>query len=282
MSDTDKIASKANGEVTQESLDDLFKVAEAEAELSPQPLASQRDADSATSVEGAVVSGDSTAGVPASVSNPDATYSHKSRPKPCIHTFETDNKVCPICLWPFCKDCASGLDEDYCHLCLDEPGAELRSSPLIDQDGQQHEGRLLTPGPTFNTLAKRISEMSISELEAHISHYKGLIKQAETSLDFRRVSLGMGQVELAQRQDQQRRRLRGVKIALPGAKSPSKPKAKAPAANLGQMLAMLEALKALQAKKAAQGASVNGKPADSKPATVGSNPAAPATPEVKK
>jgi len=243
-------SSKSNGEVSQESLDDLFKVAEAENETalaSSGPLtASQGGAESATTSEGAVVSGDPTAGAPTT----DSSYQHKSRPKPCIHTFADENKVCPICLWPFCSTCASTLDSDYCHLCLDEPGAELRSSPLVDVDGQTHEGRLLTPGPTFNTLAKRISEMSISELESHISHYKGLIKQAETSLDFRRVSLGMGQVELAQRQDQQRRKLRGVKISLPkkpGEAKTSKPKAQA--ANLGQMLQMLQALKDLQAKK---------------------------------
>lgn len=177
------------------------------------------------------------------------------RPKPCTGHSGRSLKTCPTCKWPFCEECASALDPDCCHLCLDEPGADLVATPLTraDGDGVIHHGKLLTPGPTFGTMCERISKMSDYELEAHIHHYKELIKQAERSLDFRRVVLGTGQLESSQRDDAKRRALRGIKMpkaATAATAAGTKPATTGQrAANAAQMLKMLEALQQLQKQK---------------------------------
>jgi hypothetical protein len=136
-----------------------------------------------------------------------------SVPAECKHCRAATHRVCPTCHGPFCEQCASILDPIYCKLCLDEPGAQLTFSPLKDSDGETHQGRdIRVSGPSFGTLCKRISDMSAYELEAHIDYYKDLVRQAEKSLDFRRVVLGASQIELAQRKDGERRRLRGIKV----------------------------------------------------------------------
>jgi hypothetical protein len=230
-----------------ESLDELF--AKAEKEARPD-MGTEKNTDAshngtdvettATQCSGEVVSG---------------PLQKSDKPKPCIHTdADRANKTCPICYWPFCCDCASVLDSQYCHLCMPVLESELVSSPLVDVDGIQHEGRKITLGPTFGTFAKRVSDMNISELEQHVEQYKHLIKQAETALDTRRVQLGMLHMELAQQKDQQRRRLRGVKVArsrtigVPA--DGSRPVRKAP--DLKKFIKMVEALKALQDLKKKQ------------------------------
>jgi hypothetical protein len=134
-------------------------------------------------------------------------------PSECKHCRTSTQRVCPTCHGPFCEQCASILDPIYCKICLNEPGAQLTFSPLKDSDGETHQGRdIRVSGPSFGTLCKRISDMSSYELEAHIDYYKDLVRQAEKSLDFRRVVLGASQIELAQRKDGERRRLRGIKV----------------------------------------------------------------------
>jgi hypothetical protein len=144
------------------------------------------------------------------------------QPKPCIHTDTLLNAVCPLCKWPFCVECASLLDPTYCHLCLNESDAELKELPLIDSNGEQHDGRRLVPADDsiytplrFMTLTHSISEMSDHELEDYIQHYKDLVHQAEKALDFRRIVLSTSQLESSQRQDIKRRKLRSDKSRYP-------------------------------------------------------------------
>jgi hypothetical protein len=194
--------------------------------------------------------------------------------RPCSHVDgkynsggDNDVHKCPTCLWDFCPECASILDPRYCRLCLREPDAELRIEPLIDADGHVVEGRHLTPLPTatffqprFGTLAKTISEMTDGELESYVKQYTELVRQAEKALDFRRVVLGSSQMELTQRGDIRRRKLRQDKTKYPVKtvtidKTTGKQVTKtAGAAALGNMLQMLEALQKLKANKAASAA----------------------------
>ena len=170
----------------------------------------------------------------------------------CAKCGGATHHTCPTCHGPVCALCASPLDPNYCRLCLDEPGAELTASPLKsrDDDGVVHQGRLLTPGPTFGTMCKRIADMSDYELDAHVGHYKDLIHQAEISLDFRRVVLGAGQLEQAQRGDAKRRALRGIKMptqtkaakAVAGGTPKSARAAKPPLLDMMKALEMLQAL----------------------------------------
>lgn len=185
----------------------------------------------------------------------------------CSHpdTIPPQRGNCSICHKVICHLCASPMDPVACRDCLSEESVTMKESPLVDQDGVTHEGRLLTPGPTFNTLARSIADMTTIELEDHIKRYKSLIKQAETALDFRRVSLGMAQVEMGQRQDQQRRRLRGIKVPRARTVSvsdPSKPAPK-PAPNLMQMAKAIEQimqLRKIKQQQAATAASATAQP----------------------
>lgn len=227
------------------SLDDLFKVAEAEGAVTPAAQAAQASVrGDAAAPNSRVVAG---AGATTGSGEP-VPVSPKIKQIPCDHVDNTMRRLCPICKELFCPDCSATIDPSCCRLCLKETDAELHGGPLVDQDGVTHEGRLLTPGPVFGTLAKRVSEMTEYELEQHVERYKGLIKQAETALDFRRVTLAMGQMEQAQRADQQRRRLRGVKV--PRARTigvpadPSKPKKAAP--DLTRMVQMIQAIQKLR------------------------------------
>jgi len=180
-----------------------------------------------------------------------------SIPAECKSCGKLTRSVCSTCHGAFCDAHASPLDSTFCDVCLSVPDAELKVMPLKDADGETHEGRDLIPGPAYATFATRISKMSQYELEAYIHKYKDLIKQAETLLDFRRVAKGMLEVEKRQREDIQRRRLRGVKVPRPQVASASatasasapaaKPKAKA-SFDAATLMKMLEALKNKQKK----------------------------------
>lgn len=127
----------------------------------------------------------------------------------CSKCHGTTRVICPTCKGPFCELHTAILDGRYCSSCLSEPMAEIKILPLVSSDGVSHDGRELKPtGPAFGTLSKRIFDMSDSELEAHIQYYQELVRQAEKSLDFRRVVLGASQIESAQRKDAQLRHLR--------------------------------------------------------------------------
>jgi len=181
--------------------------------------------------------------------------------KPCDHSTESKVFKCPTCLWAFCPDCASTLDPKYCRLCLSEPDVHFVEKPLKDEDGVVHEGRELTPDPNarffqprFGTLCKTISEMREAELEEYINYYRNLVKQAETALDFRRVVLGSAQLELSQRQDATRRRLRADKTKYP-VKTLTVNKdgaGKKKTAGVADMIKMLEMLKQLQKNREAK------------------------------
>jgi hypothetical protein len=177
-------------------------------------------------------------------------------PKPCEHPYDAEtHRKCPTCLWMFCFECASLLDPRYCKLCLSEPAAELKIEPLVDTEGHVvTNGRHLTPLPSatffqprFGTLAKTISEMSDVELEEYVKQYTELVRQAERALDFRRVVLGSSQMELTQREDIKRRKLRADKTKYP-VKTTAVGKPVTQSVKL-DMLRMLEALQKLKIKK---------------------------------
>lgn len=252
-----------NNKAEGKTLDELFELAERQT----------RAVDNHESPVSAITADNGESNMAMGVDGPGplpATISQsKNKPKPCEHPSvdPTLLKTCPLCHWPFCPNCQSLIDTQYCHLCLSVATAELVSSPLVDQDGVTHEGRLLTPGPIFGTFAKGVSEMSLHELEQHIEKFKHLIKQAEVGLDFYRVGQATMQMEFEQRKEQQRRRLRGVKLPRAvrsvsvtdpaSAARSGKPAAKVPM-DLSKMVKMIEALKQLQQLKKQQAQSAAG------------------------
>jgi hypothetical protein len=112
-----------------------------------------------------------------------------------------------------CPDGVSPVDPKLCKECLRPQDAELTKSPLVDDDGVTHEGAVMVPGPYFNkTYAARIVEMADDVLANHIDSIKTKVHEAEAMLDRRRVELSMAQVEQEDRANEQRRKLRSVKV----------------------------------------------------------------------
>ena len=184
-------------------------------------------------------------------------------PIKCSHAFDDpllQVTECKSCHSLNCADCLSILDPIYCKHCLSEKDAELHeSTPPPDDDGVIPAGRVLTPDPNarfyqprFGTLAENISGMNTAELEAHIKRYQDLLRQAEKTLDIRRIVLGTSQIEQEQRKAIERRKLRAdktryaVKTLTVDKKTGEQKKQGVSVEKLTEMFRMLEALSTLK------------------------------------
>lgn len=126
-------------------------------------------------------------------------------------------EICATCHEPFCKVHASELDPAYCSDCLNESKANFVREPLKDDEGVVHEGTHIIPqGPAFKTLAQRVVEMTDEQLRAHIEYWKNRAKWLENALEYARISLASSELELAEREESLRRKLRGVKVKASG------------------------------------------------------------------
>ena len=133
--------------------------------------------------------------------------------------------VCELCHSPICSNHISPYDSGCCAGCIKPESIAVKESPLIDDDGVIHKGRVIQPvGITYKTLAKRLIEMTEDELIAHIHHVREQIKEAESVLDYRRIDLSSSTTELEERQIAKRKNLRiknvemissgGIKIGI--------------------------------------------------------------------
>jgi len=180
----------------------------------------------------------------------------------CSHemTFPSERAHCRTCGRLICPLCWSVLDPGFCKDCLSDKDTALVQEPLIDADGVQHEGRVLHPDPQarfyqprFGTLAKTISDMTDGELETYIGRYKDLVHQAEKALDFRRIVIGSAQLEQAQRNDANRRKLRQDKTKYPvKTLTVDSNGTKKKTASTADLLKMMEMLKQLQKNRDAK------------------------------
>lgn len=139
---------------------------------------------------------------------------------PCYLCEIESTAVCRVCNRPFCILHQSDLDESVCANCPISTEAEASIAeqvlPLTSEgpDGKlvTHKGRDIYPvGAEYTTSAKAIGEMSNEELKEHVVKYRALLKQAELLTDFRRVQLSMASMEVMQREEIERRRLRGIR-----------------------------------------------------------------------
>lgn len=113
---------------------------------------------------------------------------------------------CAGCGILMCPNCWSGIDHEFCQNCATEESTRLIIEPLRGSDGVEHAGRLIRPDPearyfqpSFRTSAKRISEMSALELDAHIEEYTKDVKEAEHNLLVRQIRLGTAKQEKEER-----------------------------------------------------------------------------------
>ena len=124
---------------------------------------------------------------------------------------------CIKCNQDFCPDHLSMLDSEYCNNCLPLESAETVEEPLVDEEGVTHKGRhIIVTGEIYQTQARAISDRTDEELEIWITHYQELVKDAEKTLEYRRIMKGILLIEKADRQGTASRIL--ARIRIPAAK----------------------------------------------------------------
>lgn len=127
--------------------------------------------------------------------------------------------LCPTCHEPFCEVHASEADNQYCTSCLTPERAAVLREPLIDAEGFKHNGEKITPvGPAFKTTTQRIFEMNDDQLAVHVDYMKQRVKDLAASLEYCRIDLSIAELELGERNEKLRKRLRGVKVTPTGTK----------------------------------------------------------------
>lgn len=109
---------------------------------------------------------------------------------------------CAKCGQFFCLDHASEIDpNNYCIICLTSEDAGFEERPLVDTEGHAHKGREITHlNEVYKTTNKLITELSDAELEAFITQYTLLVREAERMTDYRRITLGSAQHEKYERE----------------------------------------------------------------------------------
>lgn len=119
----------------------------------------------------------------------------------CIHCDSAAISTCSKCGFNFCSEHLSILDNEFCKSCLTVESAETRDEPLVDEEGITHKGRhIIVTGEIYQTQARAISDRTDEELEIWISHYQELVRDAEKTLEYRRIMKGILLIEQADRQ----------------------------------------------------------------------------------
>jgi hypothetical protein len=67
-------------------------------------------------------------------------------------------------------------------------------------------------GSVYKTLPRAIADMADNELEEYLKLMKNEVKNAETTLQYRRIAVSIGEVESDHRKVLESRRLRGLKL----------------------------------------------------------------------
>lgn len=143
-------------------------------------------------------------------------------PAPCSKCHADATEVCQMCHGPMCVDHISSIDPLYCNACISsEPTCiGISESPLTDEENVTHEGRLIHPtGEAYKTIPSAIAEMSDAELSIYIDNMKAMVKQAESTTEYRRIALGTATLEQDGRAQAARRRLRGIKVVSAGSRT---------------------------------------------------------------
>jgi hypothetical protein len=116
---------------------------------------------------------------------------------------------CATCQSLTCDSCLNDADPVNCKQCSQDPILEVKIEPLTEQvfdslDNKvktvTHKGRYFTPvGTAMMTTCGKISTLSDFALDEKLAQYAGFVKEAEESLDKRRIMLAMVKSEKADR-----------------------------------------------------------------------------------
>lgn len=125
-----------------------------------------------------------------------------------VENSEVD-KPCKQCKHFYCKNHTSKVDPDYCDSCLRPGAVATQDHPLIDEDGQKHEGRrIVLSGEFWMSMQVDVIKMSEEELKQHIAALKAAVREIEVIRDYRKIALGHAENELEQKTIGKYRRLR--------------------------------------------------------------------------
>ncbi len=125
-----------------------------------------------------------------------------------------ERNFCIQCHRLFCPHFQSELDSNFCRVCLTNVSAGVDTKPLPpDEEGIHHEGKWIMPvGSIYKTLPRAIADMPDIELEEYLRLMKTEVKNAETTLQYRRIATSIAETESEQRKILESRRLRGLKL----------------------------------------------------------------------
>ena len=174
---------------------------------------------------------------------------HRFKCKFCDNPGDSGFIKCEICRSPICPHHTSDADPTVCVGCFSDSALAATSSPLIDEDGVIHKGRVIQPlGFTYKTLMQRLVDYTEDELIVHIHHVKQQIDEAQRILDYRRIDMSASSVELEDRQISKRKKLRlqGVNSLANGSRSIAGPD-KLPSEKEKQLRALATRLKSVAA-----------------------------------
>lgn len=140
---------------------------------------------------------------------PESTHKNEAEDLPGCHICKGDGPwySCSKCEKMICNSCLSDIDPTQCKSCT--PNIQLDVKPLTEEvydpakdktETVTHKGKLFIPiGTAMITTCGTISNMTDEILEKQLSEYAGFVKEAEETLDRRRVMHAMLKREKADR-----------------------------------------------------------------------------------
>src|SRR6266436_410746 len=104
---------------------------------------------------------------------------------------------CNECKLAYCLDHASEVDPGhFCCNCLVPADTEVKEKPLIDSNGVQHIGRIISPvGRSYRLSEKLVPQMSDTELTDYIEYGKQMVASLSNMKLHWDISLGLAESE---------------------------------------------------------------------------------------
>ncbi|SRR5258708_7207198 len=110
--------------------------------------------------------------------------------------------TCNECRLAYCLDHASEVDPGhFCCNCLVPSDTAVLEKPLIDTNGVQHTGRIISPvGRSYRMTEKLVPQMNDKELEDYIEYGKQMVASLSNMKLHWDISLGLAESEAWHRQ----------------------------------------------------------------------------------
>lgn len=136
----------------------------------------------------------------------------------CKFCGEIAGGICPTCKQFFCLKDASFIDKVYCRGCLDEGKIEMKTEPIVDNEGVTHQGTHFIPiGEALKSIPRIVSEMNDTELKDFLMRCREEVRRYEKGKDFWLVQRSVAEMETKHREHRDAAKLRekGMKFSVP-------------------------------------------------------------------